>query len=113
MPKSVECSQYKEGSRHTNSIQCILVTLKLEIPLGLHGIISHLHTWLPTNDESERYHASECQSVELMDNILWEPHHSTKFVEHEAIACMTHMMSVARVASPPHPNLQGNAAELE
>jgi hypothetical protein len=65
------------STRHPPS-HSIKVKGMLEIPLEMHGAISHLRTRLPTNDEPVVYHDGQFQSVQLTDNTTWEPHHTPR-----------------------------------
>jgi hypothetical protein len=45
-----------------------------EIPLEMHGVISHLRRRLPTNEELALLHREgRFQSVQLTDDTTWEP----------------------------------------
>ena len=88
--------QFDAASSHSVSVPG-----KLDIPLEMHGVISYLQTRLPTNDEIERYRAGQFQSVELTEDIPWEPY-SNKFAEREVAARAQRKTSAVRVTSP-HP----------
>jgi hypothetical protein len=77
----------------------ITIPGKLEIRLEMHGVISHLRTRKPTEDEIERYQVGQLQAVELTEDSPWEPY-STKFAETELAACAAHSVTVPRVTSP-------------
>jgi len=86
--------QFDAKSRHS-----IVVPGKLELPMALHGVISHLATRKPTPDEISRYQEGLLQSVELTANMPWEPY-STKFAETEAAARSAPSVSAIRVTIP-------------
>lgn len=87
-------TQFDSSSRHS-----IVVPTQLELPMELHGVISHLLTRRPTNDEIQRYQAGLLQSVELTANIPWEPY-SPKFAEKEQAAKATASVAAVRVTIP-------------
>ena len=68
-----------------SSSHLISVPGTLEIPLEMHRVISYLDTWLLMAEELEQYRAGHFQSVELTENIPWEPYSKT-FVTHEVTA---------------------------
>ena len=87
--------QFDAASRHS-----ITVKDKLELPMALHGLISFLSTRKPTEDELRRYQEGLLQSVELTDNVPWEPY-STKFAESEdAARTMPSISAAVRVVIP-------------
>jgi hypothetical protein len=86
--------QFDAKSRHS-----IVVPGKLELPMALHGVISHLATRKPTQDEISRYQEGLLQSVELTANMPWEPY-STKFAETEAAARSAPSVSAIRATIP-------------
>ena len=61
--------QFDASSSHS-----ITVPGTLEIPLQMHGVISYLETWLPTAEEVNDYRNGHFQSLELTNNIAWEPY---------------------------------------
>ena len=77
----------------------ITVPGKLELPLELHGVISHLRTCKPMTAEVERYQAGLFQSVELTKDVPWEPY-SPKFAETEDAARAARSVMALRVAVP-------------
>jgi hypothetical protein len=68
-----------------NSSHSIIVPDQMEIPLEMHGVVSSFRSRLPTNEEIERYHDGELQSVELTADVPWAPY-SSKFEEVEKAA---------------------------
>ena len=86
--------QFDATSRHS-----ITISNRLEIPMEMHGVISFLSTRKPTDDEIERYHAGHLQSVELTDNLPWEPY-SAKFAETETAARAAPSIAALRVIIP-------------
>lgn len=86
--------QFDARSRHS-----IVVPGQLELPMALHGVISHLSTRKPTNNEIRRYQEGLLQSVELTENMPWEPY-STKFAETESVARSAPSVSAIRVTIP-------------
>ena len=86
--------QFDAKSRHS-----IVVPGKLELPMALHGVISHLLTRKPTRQELDRYHEGLLQHVELTANLPWEPY-SAKFAETEAAARKAPSVSALRVTIP-------------
>ena len=58
---------------NTQSTHSITIPGKLELPLDMHGVISHLHTCRLTLEEIERYQSGLLQAVELTEDIPWEP----------------------------------------
>jgi hypothetical protein len=58
---------------------------------------------LPTNEEIERYHDGELQSVELTADVPWAPY-SSKFEEVEKAAKASRATSVVQVTTPRFPN---------
>ena len=87
-------TQFDSASRHS-----ITVPGKLELPLEMHGIISHLRTRKPMTAEVERYQAGLFQSVELTEDIPWEPY-SPKFAETEEEARAASSVVALWVAVP-------------
>ena len=55
----------------------------------------------PTDEEVERYHAGELQSVELTEDSPWEPY-STKFAEREVQARKRFTLAVRVTRPRPH-----------
>jgi len=86
--------QFDATSSHS-----INVPGKMDIPLEMCGVISHLQTRLPTVDEVERYRAGQFQSLVLTEDIPWEPY-SEKFAEREVVARAKRNTSAVRVESP-------------
>ena len=86
--------QFDATSRHS-----ISVPNRLELPMELHGVISYISTRKPTDAEIERYQAGHLQSVELTDNMPWEPY-SAKFAETEQAARAAPSVSAVRVTIP-------------
>jgi hypothetical protein len=60
--------QFDAASSHSINVNTVL-----EIPLEMHGVISHIQTQLPTKDELENYRQGLLQSVELTVDVPWEP----------------------------------------
>ena len=87
-------TQFDSSSRHS-----IVVPNQLEMPIELHGVISHLRTRQPTNDEIQRYQAGLLQSVELTANLPWEPY-SPKFAETEQAAKAITSVAAVTVTIP-------------
>ncbi len=67
--------------------------------MELLGVISFLSTRKPTKAEIERYQAGHLQSVELTENMLWEPY-SAKFAETEQAARVAPSVSAVCVTIP-------------
>ena len=116
MPESAPGSRYL-GSRCTYSVRLSVNTLitvpgKLELPLEMHGVISHLRTCKPTVAEVERYQAGLLQSVELTEDVPWEPY-SPKFAETEAAACAAHSVMALRVRVPHRKDSSTHSSEDE
>ena len=86
--------QFDALSTHSISIPGVL-----DLPLELNGVISHLTTRRPTNDEVERYHAGLIQSVTLTEDSPWEPY-SDKFAVSEAAARAARSVTAIRVTRP-------------
>jgi hypothetical protein len=72
---------------------------KLELNLMMHGVVLNLQTCQPITDEIERYQSGLLQSVELTENVPWEPY-STKFTDTETAAQATHSVQALRVMIP-------------
>jgi Reverse transcriptase (RNA-dependent DNA polymerase) len=81
------------------STHAIQVPGKLELPLTMHGVVSHLLTRQPTKDEIARYQSGLLQAVELTENVPWEPY-STKFADTEAAARAARSVTTLRVTFP-------------
>ena len=86
--------QFDATSRHL-----VTISNRLEIPMEMHGVISFLSTRKPTDDEIEREHTGNLQSVELTDNLPWEPY-SAKFAETETAARAAPSIAALRVIIP-------------
>ena len=67
--------------------------------MELHGVISHLRTRKPTDDEIQRYQTGLLQSVELTSNVPWEPYSPT-FAETENAARASPSVAALRVTIP-------------
>jgi hypothetical protein len=87
-------TQFDSSSRHS-----IVVPTQLEMPMELHGVISHLLTRRPTNDEIQRYQAGLLQSLELTANLPWEPY-SSRFADTEHAAKVTASVAAVKVTIP-------------
>jgi hypothetical protein len=72
--------QFDASSSHSIKVEGML-----EIPLEMHGVISHLRTRLPTDDELALYRDGQFQSVQLTDDTTWEPY-SKEFAKRENVA---------------------------
>ena len=83
----------------SKSTHSLTVPGKLELPLEMHGVISHLRTCKPMADKVKRYQAGLLQSVELTEDIPWEPY-SEKFAETEAAARAARSVTAPRVPVP-------------
>ena len=83
----------------STSAHSLTIPGKLELPLEMHGVISHLRTRRPTADEVERYQAGLLQSVELTKDVPWEPY-SEQFAETEAAARAARSVTAPRVTVP-------------
>ena len=57
----------------SSTTHSITIPGKLEIPLEMHGVISHLHTRKPMADEIEPYQAGQLQAAESIEDAPWEP----------------------------------------
>jgi hypothetical protein len=79
--------QFDASSSHS-----IKVNGTLEIPLEMHGVISHLRTRLPTDEELALYRDGQFQSVQLTDDTTWEPY-SKEFAQREDVARMSRSTS--------------------
>jgi hypothetical protein len=66
----VQDSPIQFDSKSTHSLT---VPGKLELLLEMYGVISHLRTRKPTADEVKRYQAGLLHSVELTEDVPWEP----------------------------------------
>ena len=86
--------QFDPSSSHS-----ITVPGTLEIPLAMHGVISYLDTRAPTEEELEQYWAGQFQSVELTENIPWEPYSDT-YAKHEIAARSASAVSSPRPKQP-------------
>jgi hypothetical protein len=64
--------QFDASSSHS-----ITMPGTLDIPLQMHGVISYLKTWLLMAEEIAAYQSGHFQSVELTNNIAWEPYSET------------------------------------
>jgi hypothetical protein len=93
------------------SSHLIKVNGTLDIPLEMHGIISHLKTRLPTSEELELYWAGQFQSIELTEDTPWEPY-SEKFAEPEGAARAAWRVSAMQVTFP-RPNEGNHLDEAE
>ena len=98
--------QFDATSRHS-----ISVPGRIEFPMELHGVISFLSTRKPTNAEVQCYHEGTLQSVELTENIPWEPY-SARFAESETAARAVPSVSAVRVTFP-RPKVSDNKSEEE
>ena len=56
-----------------------ILSMDLQIPLELDGVISYINTWYPNESEVEN-----CTHISLTSSSVWEPH-SEVFAEQEAI----------------------------
>ena len=72
--------QFDPQSAHLITIPNIV-----ELPLEMHGVISHLRTRKPTAEEIEQYTNGLFQEAVLTKDIPWEPY-STQFETAETIA---------------------------
>jgi len=63
----------------------ITISNKVELPLEMHGVISHLRTRKPTAREIEDYTNGLFQAAVLTEDIPWEPY-SAKFATAESTA---------------------------
>ena len=87
--------QFDAKSKHS-----IVVPGQLELPMALHGVISHLFTCKPTSDKLlNRYHIGLLQSVDLTTNMPWKPN-SLKFAETEAAAHIAASVTALRATIP-------------
>jgi hypothetical protein len=86
--------QFDVTSRHS-----ISVAGRIEFPMELHGVILFLSTRKPTDVELKQYDDGHLQSVELTENIPWEPD-STRFAESEKAARAAPSVSAVRVTIP-------------
>jgi hypothetical protein len=84
--------QFDASSSHS-----IKVEGTLEIPLEMHGVISHLQTRLLTNDEL----ALVYRDGQLTDDTTWEPY-SKEFAEREAVAHKLRSVSAIQSTNPCH-----------
>ncbi len=82
--------------------------------MELHGVLSYLSTRKPTETEIQRYHAvGQLQSIELTDNLPWEPYSAT-FAETETAArARPSVSAVYVVISRPKPSNFGDKEEEE
>jgi hypothetical protein len=69
----------------SESLHSIILSNTLEIPLDMHGVIWHMRTCKPTADELQHYQDGLLKSVELTEDIPWEPY-SKEFTDHERTA---------------------------
>jgi hypothetical protein len=84
----------------TKSKHSIVVPGQLELPMALHGVISHLFTCKPTSDKLlNRYHIGLLQSVDLTTSMPWKPN-SLKFAETEAAAHIAASVTALRATIP-------------
>ena len=83
------------------STHSITIPGKLDLPLEMHGVISHIRTRKPTTLEIEQYQSGALQSVELTENTPWEPY-STKFEETEDAARSAKTVTAVRVTHDTH-----------
>ena len=97
--------QYDAASSHSIKVNDVL-----EIPLEMHGVISHIQTRLPTEDELENYRQGLLQSVELTADVPWEPY-SDKFAEQENVAARARHISA--ISPRPKPSAQLTSEEEE
>ena len=65
-----------------HSTHSITVPDKVDLPLDMHGVISHLCTRKPTPDEVQQYTNGLFQAAVLTEDIPWEPY-SSKFASAE------------------------------
>ena len=96
----------------SKSMHSITIPGKLEIPLEMHGVISHLRTRKPTMNEIGRYQEGQLQAVELTEDAPWEPY-SMKFAKMELAACIAHSVMVPWVAIPCSSNTHIPSSEVE
>ena len=71
------------------SAHSIIIPNRVELPLDMHGVISHLRTRKPMAEEIEQYTNGLFQEAVLTKDIPWEPY-STKFEMAETIARAVH-----------------------
>jgi hypothetical protein len=96
-----------------SSSHSIKIRGTLEIPLEMHGVISHLRTRLPTNEEIELYREGQFQSVDLTEDTPWEPY-SKEFARREDAARVARSILAIQVTSPrPKPSPRHASEEEE
>jgi hypothetical protein len=98
------------------STHSITIPDKVELPLEMHGVISHLRTRKPTAEEIERYTNGLFQSAVLTDDVPWEPY-SEKFMAAETNARVARAAIVPRAPSIPRmmeaASMQTHTSEVE
>jgi hypothetical protein len=67
------------------SAHSIIIPNQVELPLEMHGVISHLRTRKPTAKEIEDYTNGLFQEAVLTEDFPWEPY-SAKFATAESTA---------------------------
>jgi hypothetical protein len=77
------------------SVHSITIPNIVELPLEMHGVISHLRTRKPMAEEIEQYTNGLFQEAVLTKDVPWEPY-STQFemaetIAHAACAAVTNM----------------------
>ncbi len=87
-------TQFDASSRHW-----IVVPNQLEMPMVLHGVISHLRTRQLTDNEIQLNQAGILQTVELTADVPWKPY-SLKFAETEMAAKATTSVTAIRFTIP-------------
>ena len=85
----------------STSTHSITIPGRVDLPLEMHGVISHIRTRKPTTSEIEQYQSGVLQSVELTENTPWEPY-STKFEETEEAARSAKTVAAVRVTHGTH-----------
>lgn len=83
----------------SKSLHSIILSNTLEIPLDMHGVIWHMRTRKPTADELQHYQDGLLKSVELTEDIPWEPY-SKEFVDRERTARDAQSTKVIQVTIP-------------
>ena len=74
---------------------------------------SHLWTRLPKSEEIELFHEGQFQSVQLIDDTLWEPY-SKEFAKREKATRVARSISVTQVTNPrPKPSPRHATEEEE
>jgi hypothetical protein len=99
--------QFDSDSSHS-----IIIDGRLQIPLEMHGVISHINTRLPTQEEIERYREGSLQSVELTSDTPWEPY-SEKFAQQEQVARGTCAVSTVHGNTSPRSRLSHEEEEKD